>query len=124
MDTQKRFDYLRKRVRRRKKFYRHFGIYIIVVGFLFLLDKNPGFADPDVYKVVGLFWGLGLAIHFFRVFGLPGIGTLDEKWEEDEIQKEHQRLYGHFPDEEPGDKMELKEIQRIHRNTLDQNDFV
>ncbi|MEZ4899026.1 MAG: 2TM domain-containing protein [Saprospiraceae bacterium] len=124
MNAQQRNEYLRKRVRRRKKFYRHFGVYLIIVAFLLIMERLQGPANPPVYMVIGLTWGLAIALHFFRVFGLPGVGTLDEKWEEDEIRREHERLFHHLPFEESEERMDLNEMEPIHRSVADQSDFV
>ena len=33
-------------------------------------------------------WSVGFAIHYLPVYGIPGKGPLDEKWQAKEIEKE------------------------------------
>ena len=76
----------RKRVKAKKGFYGHLSAYVAVnvVMFLVVLFSGGGLN----WLRPAMFWGIGLAIHYFGVFGLPGVGAYGSKaWEEKEIQK-------------------------------------
>lgn len=83
----------KKRVKKVKNFYKHLGAYSIMGVFLFLLNIT---ADPHdmwfFYPLMG--WGIGLAFHYMSVFGLPFIGSMDKKWEEEKIREEMAKMKG------------------------------
>ncbi len=82
----------RRRVRKKKGFYAHFSVYI-AVG-LFFMAMNV-ITDPyEMWFFYPLMpWGVGLLIHYFGVFGLPGKNkVLSKSWEEKEVEKEVRRL--------------------------------
>ena len=82
----------KKRVRKKKEFYIHFAIYIPT---MILLTAISIFVTPQVWWWF-LFpaggWGLAVLIHYIDVFGLPGIGRLDEDWETFQIEQEFRKL--------------------------------
>lgn len=49
------------------KFYKHLTWYIAIMGFF--LYKNHG--NVFSFFPVAFFWGIGVAIHYFSVFGWP-----------------------------------------------------
>ena len=77
-----------------KKFYGHLAAYLIVncliSGFKIyenLEDGEPfneAFFDFDTVAV-WVFWGIGLAFHAFKVFGLPFL--LGKNWEDEKIKQ-------------------------------------
>jgi len=90
-------NYLRakKRVKELKGFYIHLAVYILINSFIsvnkfirniYENDEtfNEAFWDFGTFAV-WLFWGIGLAIHGFNVFGLPFLFGKD--WEERKIKK-------------------------------------
>lgn len=82
----------RKRVKQKKGFYGHLSVYI-AVGVFFLtmnLVTNPW----DLWFFYPMMpWGVGLLIHYFAIFGLPGKErVLTHKWEEQEMEREIRRL--------------------------------
>ncbi len=114
----------KKRVKAKKSFYTHLVIYLIVNAFLFAINM---LTSPQhfwfVYPLLG--WGVSVAIQFFTVFGVPGTGRLDEKWEAEEIEKELRRM-GKSSDDfeiEPEDELELKEFKKLRKDWED-SDFV
>ena len=114
----------KKRVKAKKGFYTHLVIYLIVNAFLFAINM---LTSPQhfwfVYPLLG--WGVSVAIQFFTVFGVPGTGRLDEKWEAEEIEKELRRM-GKSSDDfeiEPEDELELKEFKKLRKDWED-SDFV
>ncbi len=109
-------QYLRKRVKRKRNFYRHLAAYIIVIGCFYILKNITHMGGPGPYphQIIGLFWGIGLAFHFLKIFGLPGVGTLDEKWEEEEYRREVHRFYektGYQPEQNDED-LELPTLKK------------
>ncbi len=100
----------KKRVNRKKGFYRHLAVYIAVnTVFFFVVFIKSGTLN---WIYPASFWGIGLVINYFSVFGLPGserVGGTD--WETKEIRKEMEKMGGHI-DDLPDEKFELREIQK------------
>lgn len=80
-----------QRVKKKKGFYVHFSVYLAVGFFFFAMNM---LTDPyDIWFVFPLLpWGVGLLIHYFTTFGLPGTKVLTEEWEREELEREIQRL--------------------------------
>ncbi len=114
----------RKRVKAKKGFYTHLVVYLIVNAFLFVINMlTSPFHYWFVYPLLG--WGVSIAIQYFAVFGIPGKGRLDEKWEAKEMEKELRRM-GKSNDDieiEPEDELELKEFKKLRKDWED-SDFV
>jgi len=74
----------RKRVKEIKEFYTHVAIFIIVNGFLFLLNM---LTSPDslwfYWPLLG--WGIGLGAHAYTVYGENGVFGKD--WEDRKIRE-------------------------------------
>lgn len=81
----------KKRVKKIKGFYGHLASYFIMGVFFFVMNMST---SPDAFwfhfPMMG--WGIGLAFHYIGVFGVPGLGALDQEWEKREIEKEMIRL--------------------------------
>ena len=79
----KRYQAARKYVRELREFYTHLAAFIVVNGFLFVVDviTGPGWW---FYWVV-LAWGIGLAIHAYEVFIQNRF--LGPDWEERKIRE-------------------------------------
>ena len=138
MNQEDQYRRARKRVNAKKGFYRHFSVYLVIGIFFFSLNM---ITDPwDVWwPFPMLSWGVGLAIHYFSVFGFPGTGILSKEWEDREMEKELRRV-GYDPDaellyednqeeevpqEELEDELDLREIrQERQRRGLSEDDFV
>ena len=103
-----------KRVKEKKGFYIHFGIYAVCSLFFFLLNflTNGGQGEWWFFFPV-LGWGLGVVIHYIAVIGLPGTDLLNAEWEDREFKKEILRLQAKAGSEidglPPADELELKE---------------
>ena len=112
MSRDPRYKKAKEKVEKKKEFYSHLGSYLVMSVFFFVLNliTNPGnmwFQWP----ILG--WGIGVMFHYFDVFGVPGVGSLDKDWEEREIQKELRRLEGdNYQQGEGEDGLELKTLQR------------
>jgi len=77
-----------------RKFYGHLCAYLIVncliSGFKMYNDFEQGETFNDAFFDFGtfavwVFWGIGLAFHAFKVFGLPFL--LGKNWEEEKIKQ-------------------------------------
>ena len=74
-----------RRVRRKIAFVRHAVVYGLVLLFLLF-----GVRQGAVALIVGLGWGIGLALHFFSVHVAPG---LRERWIRSEVEQQvHQTM--------------------------------
>lgn len=111
MNSQDNYERARKRVKEKKGFYSHFTTYVIMGVFFFTLNILTSPWDWWFYWPM-LGWGIGLASHYFNVFGWPGTGAGTQDWEDREIKKEMDRLE---KQQEPfldiDDHLELKETE-------------
>lgn len=133
MDDQQIFKKARQRVEKKKGFYKHLSAFI-AVAFFFLAINMASFFSGDTtlwFFFPMLPWGIGLLIHYFTTFGLPGSRALSEKWEEEELAREMERLrQGRL--EAPGkpvekeDGLELKELEEEKelRRSWEEEDLV
>ena len=115
-----RYESARKRVKKKKEFYKHLGSFIIVNIFLFLLNM---FTSPGhfwfIYPFLG--WGLGLMGHYYETFGFPGMKGNESDWEKREIEKEMRRLNsGTYED----DHLELRELKKNPQKNWRDEDLV
>lgn len=126
MNSQDHYERARKRVKEKKDFYSHFTTYLIMGAFFFTLNMltSPG-SWWFYWPMLG--WGIGLASHYFKVFGWPGSGAGSKEWENREIEKEMHRLE---EQEEPfldiDEHLELKETtsEKEKIKTYRKDDFV
>ncbi len=111
----------KKRVKKKKDFYGHLIVFLVVntIFFFIVFLNNGGFA----WLIPASFWSMGLAINYFSVFGLPGskrVGGTD--WEANELRKEIEKMGGTISDI-PSEELELREIQR-QKQGWDESDLV
>ena len=123
--SSKPYKTARKKVKAKREFYQHLVTFIFTNLFLFGLNMmtSPGHYW-FLYPLMG--WSIGLASHYFSVFGIPGKGPLDEKWEAEEIEKELRRMGKHTEEEldiETEEELELKEFKKLRKDWED-SDFV
>ena len=80
------------RVDKLRGFYNHFIVYVIVNVVISIFKVVRNIEQGETYAeaifdlntfIVWLFWGIGLAMHAFSVFGLPMI--LGKDWEQRKI---------------------------------------
>jgi hypothetical protein len=115
------YEEARRRVEDKKGFYKHLGTYVIVITFLFLLNVLSSSGHFwFIYPALG--WGVGLVSHYFRVFGLPGMGGSEEEWERREVEKELRRLDDGNSEEDHLDLPQLE--QKKERKKWDDEDLV
>ncbi|HMQ49079.1 MAG TPA: 2TM domain-containing protein [Saprospiraceae bacterium] len=123
----------RKKVQEKKKFYTHLGTYVVMGAFFFILNMlTSPFNWWFYWPMLG--WGIGLAMHYIRVFGLPGTEVMTEDWEEKEIQRELRKkrpAQGRLPegkhassDAGDSDYLELKELEKKEKPAWDDKDLV
>lgn len=83
-----------KRVKAKKGFIQHLIAYVGVLALLYAIMylENNGEMLPVI--IVALSWGIGLAAHYFSVFGTEHLGFLgfSTDWEEDELENEIEKL--------------------------------
>ena len=121
MEDNYRYQEAKKRVKRKKGFYQHLAVYLVINTLFFCIVLFNGGGFNWLYPAS--FWGIGLAIHYFGVFGLPGserVGGTD--WETKELRKELEKMGGSFEDL-PEEELELKELKR-QKKGWDDSDLV
>lgn len=124
------YDKARKRVARKKKFYHHLRVYLVMAGFFFILNM---ITDPfDWWFYWPMFgWGVGLAFHYLSAFGFGDKGVGSAEWEEKELAKEMHRLGGESPrsdDFDIHDHLELRDLdkkpEKVKSPPYDERDLV
>lgn len=90
MSDSKEYAKIQKKVKLKKGFYLHFGIYGLVILFLFIMNilTDDGGHIDWWFLFPAVSWGLALGIHALGVFVFAGDGILGEDWEEKQIEKE------------------------------------
>jgi hypothetical protein len=73
----------RRRLRAEKVFYVHLGVYVVVIGALFLINALTGPRWWFVWPAGG--WGIGLLIHAVVTFGIGGL--LGPEWEDERLRE-------------------------------------
>ena len=108
MDT---YEKARKRVKKKREFYQHFSTYLVISGFLFVLNAVTSFGNWWFYwPMMG--WGIGVAFHYFDVFGIPGVGSMSEEWEEQAIEEEMQKMKRERGPGGMDEHLDLKELEK------------
>ena len=129
------FKKAKRKVQKRKGFYIHFGIYVILVLFFFFMNI---FTEPHElwFQFPSMAWGVGVAIHYLTTFGIPGTGAGSSDWEVEEIRREYDRLRDLFdvPEEEDvleDDYLDLDErpskprpVQKRRKSRYNEDDMV
>jgi hypothetical protein len=109
------YELARKRVERKKKFYTHLNTYLVMTIFFVLLNM---FTSPGrwwfIFPVLG--WGIGIALEYLNIFGLPGIQP-DAEWEKKALEEELRKMNPTKekpvdPIPEQDDTLELKELKK------------
>jgi len=132
----RRYKRARKRVKTKKEFYEHLTVYVIMSAFFVLINALTSFGNWWFYWPI-LGWGLGLMFHYFDVFGLPGVGTMSQEWENKAIRDELDRMdkedrYHNPPkkrlpsqDFDSDDRLDLKELEKQkNRRKWDEDELV
>ncbi|PSR11276.1 MAG: hypothetical protein DA408_02805 [Bacteroidetes bacterium] len=113
MDEFNTYETARKRVAEKKKFYGHLSTYLVMSVFFFVLNwlTSPG-SWWFYWPMLG--WGIGVAMQYLRVFGMPGSGLGSREWEDQEIEKEMRRIAPAQPDTslDMDEHLELREMEK------------
>lgn len=111
-----------KRINKRREFYTHAAVYIVVNAGLWMLwavvnatgvasqmmtlagDNTEMISSSFPWPIIVMLgWGIGLAIHAFEYFTADAMENMKQREIEREIEREKMRLYGD-PFYEPGNK--------------------
>lgn len=107
----------KKNVEKKKGFYWHFAVYIACGVFFFLMNMVTMREEPRLWFFFPLLpWGIGLLIHYFGVFGIPGTKILTDGWEAEQLEKEIDKLKSQSSDFEPG-QLDLEDFQKQKQKT-------
>ncbi|MDX1943579.1 MAG: 2TM domain-containing protein [Saprospiraceae bacterium] len=104
----------RERVKKKKEFYQFLAAYVGMCILVVSINLITSFGEWwFIYPV--LCGGIGVAIHFFMVFGIPGLVNYDG-WEERAYQEELERLKKNktYDKQNPSEdkELELEELQK------------
>lgn len=110
---QRKYEEARRRVKQKKEFYSHLTTFIIMSGFFFLLNAATSMGNWWFHWPV-LGWGIGVAFHYFDTFGLVGVGALDQRWEEESIERELRKIDGYLdpPKQQDEDTLDLPPLPK------------
>ena len=120
----------KKRVNAKKGFYAHLVTFIAVGFFFFAINILTWQESRELWFFFPLLpWSIGLIIHYFAVFGLPGSGIGSKEWEAEELHREINRLrrrQGLPPvvEEETEEGLELREVEKTRRTDWNEEDIV
>lgn len=124
------------RVKAKKGFYIHFGVYLATAIFFLLMNLVTMDAPDDWWFFYPLIpWLVGLLIHYFVVFGFPGTNILTDGWEERELEKEINRLRRKHrlsgasssviqEPPSPEEELELRDPEKVKDYRWDEEDIV
>lgn len=119
MTVDSNYDKARKRVKKKVEFRAHLASYLVIMGFLLVINllTSPGYLWV-VWPALG--WGIGLAFHAMEAFGM----IADKDKEEAMIEKEVRRIEREDPEEylDEDDHLDLREVEKEVR--YNEDDFV
>jgi len=141
MTEQEIYRKAKKRVKAKKNFFIHFGVFSATVALLFTINYIT-FHEAHIWWafIPSVAWGIAIVAHYISVFGVGIVGKLlnsfgydapeDNDWEANEMKKEMEKIkrqnYNKSIDDNitvPDDKLELKEFKKL-RDEWDDRDFV
>ena len=115
MNNEEIYNEARRKVQAKKGFFYHFLAYAFVIGMLYAIMyfENNGAILPVI--IVALSWGIGIAVHYFKVFGTEHLDIfgISPNWEEKALEQEIEKLKR---------KRELKERINEEKSLLDDLD--
>ncbi len=132
MSNEEEYLKIQKKIKLKKGFYFHLGLYMIIIFFLFIINaltNSPGPSDWW-YLFPAASWGTVVAIHALMVFVFSSAGFFGEDWEarklEEELAKRGMSLdKKQLPSENNMDldeHLDLKEMEKKAR--YDEQDLV
>ncbi len=90
MSNEEEYLKIQKKIKLKKGFYFHLGLYVIIIFFLFVINfltEGPGPKDWW-YLFPAASWGTVVAIHALAVFVFSSAGFFGEDWEARQLEKE------------------------------------
>ena len=117
------YDIARKRVKKKLEFRSHLVSYLVIMGFLLVLNILTTSYLWVIWPALG--WGLGLAFHGFEAYGI----IADKDKEEEMIEKELDRmdrkeLSAGEQESLEDDQLELRDIRKEKAPRYNEDDFV
>jgi hypothetical protein len=119
-----------KRVQQKKKFQKHFTVYLVVSAFLFAINQLTSPNEMWFYWPM-LGWGIGIAIQYSQLYGIPGlVEAADEDWERRELEVEMRKIKAakgeRISTEKPVEKLNLKPLDELKQKETrwDENELV
>ncbi len=134
MSNEEAYNKIQKRVKQKKGFYLHFGVYVIIIIFLALINwltsGGVNYRHIDWWVAFpAVCWGTAVAIHGLAVFIFSADGLLGEEWENKKIAAEMEKrgysIDQSIPSREELDinqHLDLKEVQK--QINYDEQDLV
>lgn len=128
MTEEELYQKAKKKVKQKKDFYIHFGIYCVCILMCYMINNVLTYTFFQWWILAALGWGMGIVGNFISVFGLPWQYS-GEDWEEKEIEKEMRMLerrqgFTREPDDDitiPDDELELRDFKKLRREWDDQD---
>lgn len=127
MENEDIYQEAQRKVKAKKGFLYHFAAYVFVLGLLYaIISFEEGSLLPVI--IVGLSWGIGIAIHYLKVFGTANLDFLgiSPDWEEEELEQEIERLKKRRElherlrkEQKLADEMESLELKELEKKPLD-----
>ena len=119
-----------KKVRSKKRFYRHLACFISAMFLMlsiniFTYNWHTGFWS--IFPFVT--WGSMILLQYLLVFGFPVSGALSEEWEINQVKKELNKLddtnlhKDGYADLSMEERLELKELDRL-KSKWDSDQYV
>ena len=115
-----------KKIKAKKEFYIHLGVFAVSILFLFMLNLlvSPGFLWV---LIAAGGWLIGIVAHYLTVFGIPH--PQGENWEEEEYEKEMLKLKAQKARKEDADTLDLQDRPtlkdyQMERLDYDEDEFV
>ncbi len=98
-----------KRVKRKKRFFLHFGITAVLGVFFFVLNiVTDPFDMWFIFPMIPLVSLVG--IHYLFIYGFPGFNFMTREWEEREFEKQLEDLEDHYPPYRTGQYLDYTEL--------------
>lgn len=90
MEDENIYQKAANKVKAKKGFFYHFLAFAFTIGLLYAIMYFENSGDLLPVIITALSWGIGLAIHYFKVFGTEHLDLFGENpnWEEDELKQE------------------------------------
>lgn len=135
MENEDLYEEARRKVLAKKGFLYHFAAYASIIGMLYAIIHFEGNGGILPVVIVALSWGIGIAIHYLKVYGTENLDFLgiSPDWEEEQLEQEleklkrrkelKERIKKEKSLEEDLDSLELKEIEKRPIDGKGQSDF-